>query len=222
MRFTVRTPWEPEPDPHQKVVKIEAKRHSSLARAAAGGQHSNPRLGPAMEAKAGYENGRDAKGAKGQGRRDSIDSTSTAEAKDAANGFGINWMNMRDAHSGKVLWKQDKGWQDMYEREILARVPRKLLECRAVSREVNFTSEQEMRDFRLEQRVLLHDRPLEKWDFRFGFVMPGSTNTWQQVIEAADEMLPAEVLDGNVVIETSFFDGPTLLSQCRVRIFYDA
>ena len=52
--------------------------------------------------------------------------------------------------------------------------------------------------------------------------MPGSTNTWQQVIEAADEMLPVEVLDGNVVIETSFFDGQQLISQCRVRIFYDA
>ena len=75
---------------------------------------------------------------------------------------------------------------------------------------------------RAEQRVLLHDRPFERWTFRFGFVMPGSTNTWQQVIEAADEMLPVEVLDGNVVIETSFFDGQQLISQCRVRIFYDA
>ena len=52
--------------------------------------------------------------------------------------------------------------------------------------------------------------------------MPGSTNTWQQVIEAADEMMPAEVLNGNVVIETSFFDGDMLISKCRVRIFYDA
>ena len=50
---------------------------------------------------------------------------------------------------------------------------------------------------------------------------PGSTNTWQQVIEAADEMMPAEVLDGNVVIETSFFDGDAIISKCRVRIFYD-
>ena len=32
--------------------------------------------------------------------------------------------------------------------------------------------------------------------FVFGFVIPGSTNTWQQVIEAAspDKMLPAEAL----------------------------
>ena len=96
------------------------------------------------------------------------------------------------------------------------------LSCRAVSREVNFSSEQKMEHFRLEQRVLLHDQPFEEWKFQFGFVMPASTNSWQQVIEAADEMMPAEVLNGNVVIETSFFDGDMLIAKCRVRIFYDA
>lgn len=35
-----------------------------------------------------------------------------------------------------------------------------------------------------------------EWNFSFGFVIPGSTNTWQSVIEAAPEsqMLPASVL----------------------------
>jgi hypothetical protein len=35
-----------------------------------------------------------------------------------------------------------------------------------------------------------------EWFFEFGFVIPGSTNTWQQTIEAADEnsMLPASML----------------------------
>ena len=146
----------------------------------------------------------------------------TPEAKRVGFGFAINWMNMRDAYSGRILWEQKQGWADMYEREILARVPRSILSCRAVSREVNFSSEQKMEHFRLEQRVLLHDQPFEAWNFQFGFVMPGSTNSWQQVIEAADEMMPAEVLNGNVVIETSFFDGDMLIAKCRVRIFYDA
>ena len=78
------------------------------------------------------------------------------EARRVGNGFRINWMNMRDAATGKILWEQAKGWGDMYDREILARVPRRLLDCRAVSREVNFSSEFKMKDFRLEQRVLLH------------------------------------------------------------------
>lgn len=35
-----------------------------------------------------------------------------------------------------------------------------------------------------------------EWLFQFGFVIPGSTNSWQQIIEAADpdKMLPAEQL----------------------------
>ena len=37
---------------------------------------------------------------------------------------------------------------------------------------------------------------LLEWFFSFGFVIPGSTNSWQQLIEAAPEaeMMPAEVL----------------------------
>lgn len=54
--------------------------------------------------------------------------------------------------------------------------------------------------------------------------MPGSTNSWETIVEAAarEDIIPAEVLSGNVVIETSFFDGETLVSKSNVRVFYDA
>jgi hypothetical protein len=45
-----------------------------------------------------------------------------------------------------------------------------------------------MNDFRLEQRVFFQGVCIEEWCFNFGFVIPGSTNTWQQSIEAAEEM----------------------------------
>ena len=37
---------------------------------------------------------------------------------------------------------------------------------------------------------------LVEWNFDFGFVIPGSTNTWQSLIVAAPEsqMMPASVL----------------------------
>lgn len=35
-----------------------------------------------------------------------------------------------------------------------ARVPKKILKCRAVSREINFSSVEQMQKFRLEQKVL--------------------------------------------------------------------
>ncbi|CAB1323834.1 unnamed protein product, partial [Coregonus sp. 'balchen'] len=116
-------------------------------------------------------------------------------------------MNLRDAETGKVLWQ---GTEDLslpgVEHE--ARVPKKILKCKAVSRELNFSSSEKLEKFRLEQK--------------FGFVIPNSTNTWQSLIEAAPEsqMMPANVLTGNVVIETKFFDDDLHVSTSRVRLFY--
>ena len=79
-----------------------------------------------------------------------------------------------------------------------------------------------MDKFRLEQKVYFKGKILEEWYFEFGFVIPDSTNTWQSVIEAAPEsqMMPANVLNGNVIIETNFYDGDLLVSKSKVRIFY--
>ena len=61
-----------------------------------------------------------------------------------------------------------------------------------------------------------------EWFFKFGFVMPGSTNSWEHVIEAATPgaMLSAEELSGNVTFETSFCDDKLVLCKNLVRIFY--
>jgi hypothetical protein len=42
-----------------------------------------------------------------------------------------------------------------------ARVPKKILKCKAVSREVNFSSKEQMNKLRLEQRVLFKGKCLE-------------------------------------------------------------
>ena len=130
-----------------------------------------------------------------------------------------NWMNLRDADSGKILWQ---GNEDLWVRlrffryiierdwilgslldyrsvpdiEHEARVPKKILRCRAISREINFSSAEPMERFRLEQKVLFKGRCLEEWFFEFGFVIPNSTNTWQSLIQAAPEsqMMPANIL----------------------------
>ncbi|KAJ7400520.1 Retinal rod rhodopsin-sensitive cGMP 3',5'-cyclic phosphodiesterase subunit delta [Pitangus sulphuratus] len=126
----------------------------------------------------------------------------------------VNWMNLRDAETGKILWQ---GTEDLsvpgVEHE--ARVPKKILKCKAVSRELNFSSAEQMEKFRLEQKVYFKGQCLEEWFFEFGFVIPNSTNTWQSLIEAAPEsqMMPANVLTGNVIIETKFYDDDLLGSQ---------
>ena len=80
--------------------------------------------------------------------------------------------------------------------EHVARVPKKILQCRVVSREINFSTVEPIERFRLEQKVMFKGRNLEEWSFEFGFVIPNSTNTWQSQILAAPEsqMMPANVL----------------------------
>ncbi|CAJ1428374.1 unnamed protein product [Effrenium voratum] len=135
-------------------------------------------------------------------------------------GFHINWMNMRDASTGQVMW--ESGEWDCDQEEMEAQIPCEILRCRQVSRELNFSSVEVITSLRLVQSVIFKGELLEEWNFHFGFVIPNSTNTWQQTIEAAEEeeMLPAELLSGNVVIETTFFDGEYPIMTQRVRIWY--
>ncbi|CAF0729614.1 unnamed protein product [Adineta steineri] len=145
---------------------------------------------------------------------------SSQRAEDILNGFKFHSMNLRDADSGKILWQSTENLT-IPGAEHEARVPKAILKCRAVSREIQFSSEEEMNQFRLEQRVYFKGTIIEEWSFSFGFVMPGSTNTWQSLIEAAqDQMIPANLLNGNVVIETKFFDGELEVSTSRVRLLY--
>lgn len=144
-----------------------------------------------------------------------------SRAEDILKGFKLNWMNLRDADTGKILW-QGNDDLSMPGVEHEARVPKKILKCRAVSRELNFSSVEPMEKFKLVQKVLFKGKVLEEWHFEFGFVIPNSTNTWQSLIEAAPEsqMMPANVLNGNVVIETRFYDNDLLVSTSKVRLYY--
>lgn len=144
-----------------------------------------------------------------------------SRAEDILRGFKLNWMNLRDADTGTILWQSMENLS-LPEVEHEARVPKKILKCRAVSREVNFSSTEQMEKFKLEQKVLFKGKVLEEWHFEFGFVIPNSTNTWQSLIEAAPEsqMMPANILNGNVVIETKFFDDDLLVSTSTVRLYY--
>ncbi|KAK2711748.1 retinal rod rhodopsin-sensitive cGMP 3',5'-cyclic phosphodiesterase subunit delta-like [Artemia franciscana] len=144
-----------------------------------------------------------------------------SKAESILSGFRINWLRLVDVDSGNVLWEESKDISSPDE-EHSAIVPQSILTCRAVAREVNFSSVEPMEKFRINQRVLFKNRLLEEWNFEFGFVIPNSTNTWQSIIDAAPEsqMMPAKVLNGNVVIETKFFDDDLLVTTSRVRLFY--
>mmetsp|Transcript_36687 Transcript_36687/g.59280 ORF Transcript_36687/g.59280 Transcript_36687/m.59280 type:complete len:133 (+) Transcript_36687:124-522(+) len=131
-------------------------------------------------------------------------------------------MNMRDAETGRILWETSDWSAKTFMKEIEARIPKAILKCKAVSREINFSSVESMQSFKLIQRIFFQGSVMEEWRFDFGFVIPNSTNSWQSTIDSAgeDHMLPAEVLSGHVTIETGFFDGDLLISKSLVRVFY--
>eukprot|EP00735_Rhodelphis_limneticus_P004724 TRINITY_DN16351_c0_g1::TRINITY_DN16351_c0_g1_i1::g.29466::m.29466 TRINITY_DN16351_c0_g1::TRINITY_DN16351_c0_g1_i1::g.29466 ORF type:complete len:149 (-),score=20.30,sp/O43924/PDE6D_HUMAN/58.78/3e-53,GMP_PDE_delta/PF05351.6/1.6e-32 TRINITY_DN16351_c0_g1_i1:307-753(-) len=141
------------------------------------------------------------------------------KAKKIANGFKIQGMVMRDAGTGKIMW--ETGDWDL-SKEVVARIPASILKCKEVSREIIFSSQELMEKFHLVQKIMFHGQCIEEWKFQFGFVIPGSTNTWQQVFVADEEnMIPAELLSGNIVIKTQFFDGDLPISTSSVRLFYE-
>jgi len=136
-------------------------------------------------------------------------------------GFSINSIKMKDAETGRLVWVSDGHWN--LHAPMVAHLPRSILQCSAVAREIVFSSLRAISDFHLKQKILLHGQVIEEWVFHFGFVIPNSTNTWEQTISAErpENMLAAEVLSGNTVIETLFYDGSNLVHRSEVTLFYD-
>ena len=97
-----------------------------------------------------------------------------------------------------------------------------MLECEEVSREIVFFSEHEIHDFKLLQKISLNGQEIEQLFFKFGFVMPKSQNSWEQIIQADTEnILPAEVLSGNLLVETFFFSGESVVHKSNYRVYYN-
>ena len=151
-----------------------------------------------------------------------IEVSDDPRAKEILSGFKLISMNMRDGTTGKMIWESSNWGPDMFDKEMIENIPKEILQCRQVSREINFSSVHQLAKFRIEQRIFFQGQCIEQWFFSFGFVIPGSTNTWQQMIEAAppDEMMSAEILSGHIVIETSFFDNQMFICKNLVRIHY--
>ena len=108
----------------------------------------------------------------------SVSISHSQRARKVVEGFKINDMNMRDGGSGKLIWSAKNWGTDIFHRVIDEEIPKEILSCRVVAREIKFTSMERIDEFRLEQRVYFSGNCIEEWFFGFGFVIPGSTNTW--------------------------------------------
>lgn len=59
---------------------------------------------------------------------------------------------MRDADTGKIIWQENKDLSSTGV-EHKAKIPVKILDLRAVSREINFSTIESIENFRLDQKV---------------------------------------------------------------------
>lgn len=101
-------------------------------------------------------------------------------------------------------------------------MPTNILDVKAILREINFSTVEELRNFRIVQQAKFKGKPLEQWSFVMGSVKGLTTNSWISTIEAAPEsqMMPAKVLNGNVTIETDFYDDDEKFATSTIRLFY--
>lgn len=136
-------------------------------------------------------------------------------------GFKINSMIFSDFETKEIFWTAENCTNFLdSEEELRAEMSKKLLDSKIVSREIKFYSEEKIQKLRLVQYVYFNDQITETFQFKFGFVIPQSTNTWQQVLDAADEMIPADMLSGNLVVLTQFFDDEAFICSSKCRIYY--
>ena len=138
-------------------------------------------------------------------------------------GFKLVSIKMKNSETGKVAWTSKDWTGDFFSKVEEAHLPKEMLSFPAVGRELVFSTEEAIKDFRIQQDVLVHGKIIEKWNYKFGFVIPGSENSWETIVEAAGEgkMLPAEFLSGNMYILTSFYAGNLFISKSVVKVFYE-
>ena len=152
-------------------------------------------------------------------------------------GFALDSMEMWDADaprgaSSRWRWRGSSSAASSEEEEEVAHLPASILRCRAVTRRMGFSTVEPISALRVVQTVRLHGATLEVWTFDCGFVIPGSSNSWDHTIAAApsDDMIDVSILSGNVVVESVFSDvgaTPTGVSsgveigRISVRLFYE-
>ena len=134
-------------------------------------------------------------------------------------GFRVNHMQMKNGENGEVMWEV-KSW-DLTKEQHTENITKDLLKCKRIIRNVNFSSDEKIDELELVQNFYLMGELFESSRFKFGFVIPGSTNDWEQIMIAKEDgVLPAEVLSGKLQVETLFLIQGKVLYKNRILIYY--
>ena len=134
-------------------------------------------------------------------------------------GFRVNHMQMKNGENGEVMWEVNS-W-DLNKESHTENITKELLKCKRIIRNVNFSSDEKIDELELVQNFFLMGELFETSRFKFGFVIPGSTNDWEQIMIAKEDgVLPAEVLSGKLQVETLFLIQGKVLYKNKILIYY--
>ena len=134
-------------------------------------------------------------------------------------GVKVNHIQMKNGENGQVMWEVNS-W-DLTKKSHKENITKEILKCKKIIRNVNFSSEEKIDDLELVQNFYLMGELFESSRFKFGFVIPGSTNDWEQIMIAKEDgVLPAEVLSGKLIVETLFLIQKKVLYKNRIHIYY--
>ena len=134
-------------------------------------------------------------------------------------GFKVNYIQMKNGENGEVMWEVNL-W-DVNKKSHKIRITKELLKCKKIIRNINFSSEEKLEELELVQNFYLMGELFESSTFKFGFVIPGSTNDWEQIMIAKEDgVLPAEILSGKLKVETLFLIHGKVLYKNKIIIYY--
>lgn len=100
-------------------------------------------------------------------------------AREIVKGFYICSLSMKDKTTNDdILSLNGNDFDSIFVEELTVHTTKKLFMCETIMRYIVFKSQSEIKDLKMVQKTYLDGSVLERLDFNFGFVIPGSTNTW--------------------------------------------
>ena len=135
-------------------------------------------------------------------------------------GFKINNILLKDS-KGEIIWQNSFNLTEKIGKQDL---PKEILDYKVITMEINFSSELDIDNLELVQDFYYDDKLIDSSRFSFGFVMPNSTNNWEQIIEVDPNLkiLIEEngIKRGNLVANSIFFTKTNIISKNKTILYY--
>ncbi|KAF0768196.1 retinal rod rhodopsin-sensitive cGMP 3',5'-cyclic phosphodiesterase subunit delta-like [Aphis craccivora] len=139
-------------------------------------------------------------------------------------GFHINWINLVDNDTGEVLWHTNDNYAISGNKfnTITVKIPRKVLDCKALTRTISFTSTHRIDYLKMRHRELVSLQCVHEWVSEFGTVLPDLNETWETTFTHKEGISSssANCLSGDLVMETSFYNGDKFIGSTKILLYF--